>query len=452
MAKFLCVLAGYDYNTGSKLQGIQDHLYEKGFDGVQTKDIPMHITLGTYEVTKEEELKERLIKIGDSLEPFDVEFSHVGLFRHPDNDVLFITPEVSRDMLSLKDRFLDSYDQFGWTPHTTMLIDNKEIIKDALDEVLDTFQPMKGKINVLHLYEFFPTRHIISVRLGKPELKTIDATYDMLSSFKDGHFDLDRWKEYIDASVPGAKDICLNDMKHSLDASVSWDDIILPVLENVWKDTAACKRAIHSYHQVTDGLNEKINKRFGRTVDTDIYLYLGLCNGAGWVTDIGGKTTVLLGIEKILELDWLGEDDMNGLIIHELGHVYHAEYGDLYTEAETDPQRFIRQLFTEGVAMVFEQEIVGDPEYFHQDRAGWKKWCDDNLPRLKKSFAEDLPKMTIDDQRYFGDWVNFDGHIDTGYYLGVSFVRYLMQDTSFDEIISYSIDRICDEYSRWMQE
>ena len=55
MSKFLCVLAGYDYNTGSKLQGIQDHLYEIGFDGVQTKDIPMHITLGTYEVTKEEE-------------------------------------------------------------------------------------------------------------------------------------------------------------------------------------------------------------------------------------------------------------------------------------------------------------------------------------------------------------------------------------------------------------
>ena len=452
MAKILCILAGYDIGTDYELQGIQDSLYDMGFEGVQTKDIPMHFTLGTYDPEQEEELKERLVKISESTEEFDVEFNHVGLFRLPSNDVLFLAPEVSREMLSLKDNFLDSKDQFSWSPHTTMLIDHKDIISDALKVVMDNFHPIKGKVNVLHLYEFFPARHIMSRQLGKPELKIIDATSDMLSSFDAGQFDMNSWKGYIDFSVPGAKDICIKDMEQSFQASVVWEDDILPVVERVWKDTAACKRAIRSFHQVTEGLNDKINDRFGRTVDADVYLYLGLCNGAGWVTDINGKTTVLLGIEKILELDWCDEDSMNGLIIHELGHVYHSQYGDLYSEPKSQVQRFVHQLFTEGVAMVFEQEVLGDPEYFHQDRAGWKKWCDDNHDRLKKFFAEDLPTMTIDDQRYFGDWVNFDGHIDTGYYLGVSFVRYLMQDTSFDEIISYSMDRIYDEYSRWMQE
>lgn len=59
-------------------------------------------------------------------------------------------------------------------------------------------------------------------------------------------------------------------------------------------------------------------------INADVALYLGFCNGAGWVTDIDAKTVVLLGIEKIIELDWVSVDDMRGLVYHELGHVYQA--------------------------------------------------------------------------------------------------------------------------------
>ena len=38
-------------------------------------------------------------------------------------------------------------------------------------------------------------------------------------------------------------------------------------------------------------------------IDVEIVLYLGLCNGAGWVVTIDNKTYCLLGIEKILELN-----------------------------------------------------------------------------------------------------------------------------------------------------
>lgn len=452
MSKILCVLSGYDYSTESELQGMQDRLYEIGFEGVQTKDVPMHFTLGTYDPEQEEELKERLVKIGKSTEAFDVEFNHVGLFRLPSNDVLFVAPEVSREMLSLKDNFLDSKDQFSWSPHTTMLIDQKDIIREALKTIMDNFHPMKGKVSTLHLYEFFPSRHIMSVHLGDPELRIIDATSEMLTSFEAGQFDLSRWKGYIDTSVPGAKDVCIKDMEMTLQAAATWDETILPVLEMVWKDTASCNSAIRSFHQVTEGLNEKITARFGKTVDADIYLYLGLCNGAGWVTDINGKTTVLLGIEKILELDWCDMDSMNGLIIHELGHVYHAQYGDLCSGGKSEREKFISRLFDEGIAMVFEQEILGKPDYFHQDRAGWKRWCDDNYDRLRKTFAKDLNSMTVYDQRYFGDWVEFEGQIDTGYYLGTRFIRFLMEDSSFDEIISYSMDKINAGFDRWVKE
>ena len=50
---------------------------------------------------------------------------------------------------------------------------------------------------------------------------------------------------------------------------------------------------------------------------------------------------------------------MIGLMIHELGHVYQSQYGSLSYQENSMAEKFLWQLFTEGVAMVFEQEIVG---------------------------------------------------------------------------------------------
>ena len=83
----------------------------------------------------------------------------------------------------------------------------------------------------------------------------------------------------------------------------------------------------NSFCKVTDGLHEKIIESFGKKIDVDIVLYVGLCNAAGWVTTINGKNVILLGIEKIFELNWYDENSMYGLIYHELGHVYHKQYG-----------------------------------------------------------------------------------------------------------------------------
>ena len=50
--------------------------------------------------------------------------------------------------------------------------------------------------------------------------------------------------------------------------------------------------------------------------------------------------------------------------------------------------------------------------------------------------------MTPADQRYFGDWVSFEGHGDTGYYLGARFVRYLLGSDTFDNIIKYDMETV----------
>lgn len=163
--KFLCIMAGYDDETEKIIADKQTKLYEQGFSGVQTKDIPMHFTLGSYSLDREAELIGRLDKIEEEYKAFDVSFNHIGLFRNPGNDVLFMAPEVSREMLGLKDYFLDSEDKFKWAAHTTLLIDKPDVIAEALQIVLNDLSPIEGKVEYIYLYEFWPTRHIKTIKL-----------------------------------------------------------------------------------------------------------------------------------------------------------------------------------------------------------------------------------------------------------------------------------------------
>lgn len=160
MSKALYILAGYDDNTENYLSGLQNKLYDAGFTGNQTKNIPMHITMGSFPTDKEEELIATLQKMAEETEGFDITFNHVGLFGG--GNVLFVAPDANVKLLELKEKFGTSY---NWAAHTTMLIDSTDVIYKALPVVIDNFKAFAGRVEKLHLYEFFPTRHIISVDL-----------------------------------------------------------------------------------------------------------------------------------------------------------------------------------------------------------------------------------------------------------------------------------------------
>ncbi len=121
--KALYVMAGYDDDTEKILAGIQNKLYEQGFVGRHTKSIPQHITLGSFPVEKEEEMKEMLQKLGETKKSFEISFNHVGVFGG--SNVLFIAPDSNKKLLELKEKFGES---FGWTPHTTMIIDEPNVV------------------------------------------------------------------------------------------------------------------------------------------------------------------------------------------------------------------------------------------------------------------------------------------------------------------------------------
>lgn len=160
--KFLCVMAGYDAETEAHLAGLQNALYESGFCGRHTKNIPQHITLGSFPLSDEERLTALLKDLAGKTHSFPVTFNHLGIFGGA--QVLFVAPDTGHELLDLKENFGDS---FNWTPHTTMLIDDPEQIFAAQRLLAEKFSAFEGSVETLHLYEFWPTRHILTVELKK---------------------------------------------------------------------------------------------------------------------------------------------------------------------------------------------------------------------------------------------------------------------------------------------
>ncbi len=157
--KILCVMAGYDDITEKHLSKMQSNLYAKGFIGMHTKDLLQHITLGIFPTEKESELIDLVTKVSKEFKPFAITFNHIGIFGG--SRVLFIAPAPNVRLLRLKENFGESV---NWTPHTTMLIDESETIYKALPVVADHFKAFQGQVQSIHLFEFWPTRHILSLK------------------------------------------------------------------------------------------------------------------------------------------------------------------------------------------------------------------------------------------------------------------------------------------------
>ncbi|WP_238918641.1 2'-5' RNA ligase [Clostridium sp. YIM B02555] len=161
--KFLCVMAQYDKETELKLKEIQKLLSDNGFVGQQTPNLPNHITIGSFDISQEELVKEKVKMVSKQFHSFDIKLNSIGLFGL---DVLFIAPSVNHELLNLQQYFNNDYaDGFGWTAHTTMLIDDHETIQKALPYLANNFKSFTGKIESISLYEFWPTRFILKEKL-----------------------------------------------------------------------------------------------------------------------------------------------------------------------------------------------------------------------------------------------------------------------------------------------
>jgi hypothetical protein len=266
-------------------------------------------------------------------------------------------------------------------------------------------------------------------------------TFDKIQNcYTDNKFNLDAWRKYTKEFSCELSKKCEQDSKE-----YDFNKQIFPIVNNVLLNKDAALRTNTSFISVTNQLKSNINKLFKNDIDLDIILYLGLCNGAGWATALDGRNTILLGIEKIIELNWQNEADMQALIFHEIGHIWHKTYGVLYPKTQSKGEESLVQMYQEGIAMVCEHILCQNNNYYHQNKNDWLTWCKDNKLEIKQEYLNRIDN-NISTQDFFGDWCNYKGHSDVGYYLGCEFVKHLQQRYSLFDIANLNINQLYEQY------
>jgi predicted metalloprotease with PDZ domain len=193
---------------------------------------------------------------------------------------------------------------------------------------------------------------------------------------------LESWKEYL-SPYAEIKEKCLQDAsKYNFDS-----DIKPIILDALTSNFSKLEIAHNNFIKQIDILSERFQNTFSISDDIFIYFYIGLCNGAGWATTINSQESVLLGGEKIVELNWYDEKNMIALMYHELCHVAHSKlrHQSIDITFNTEKENSIWQLYTEGFAQRYEQILYKDG-FYHQDRNGWLSWCKDNHNKICKEY------------------------------------------------------------------
>lgn len=163
--QFLTLMADLDDESQKQAAGLYDALRAAGFKGTQTPGLPYHISLATFSLEKEAEITAEMKKLANEYDRIPVHISHIGIFEG--GKVLFAAPDMNpADLLSIRKAIkTETVDQYPWTPHCTILIDEPETVQEAFRVLIKSFRSFHGKITKLHLCAFWPTREIAAIEL-----------------------------------------------------------------------------------------------------------------------------------------------------------------------------------------------------------------------------------------------------------------------------------------------
>ncbi|MFP4478071.1 MAG: hypothetical protein ACLFPM_01400 [Candidatus Izemoplasmatales bacterium] len=167
--------------------------------------------------------------------------------------------------------------------------------------------------------------------------------------------------------------------------------------------------------------NKKIEMIDVSLLEINIIIYHGLGNAAGWATKYKGMPTIMLGVEKIVELAWDDQESLRNLIYHEYAHLLHEYVRETDLEPYDDHYRkWINRIYIEGFATYLESILSGT-----RRRNDWFKACKEKESQLKEELLHRLNHQ-LSCQDFFGDWYQVFGLSDTGYYLGHQYIKTLM--------------------------
>jgi len=164
--KHIYAIAEFDGDTQQRLSALYLQLVNAGFTGTQTKGIPYHITLGTFDTADEALVVRRAQAAARAVPAFSLRLAYLGLFGL---DVLFIAPAVGHALLDLRQALVpcrDSADEHPWVAHTTLLMDRPETVHGAIPVAARHFVPFRAMVERIGVYEFFPERKLGVFPLG----------------------------------------------------------------------------------------------------------------------------------------------------------------------------------------------------------------------------------------------------------------------------------------------
>lgn len=98
--------------------------------------------------------------------------------------------------------------------------------------------------------------------------------------------------------------------------------------------------------------------------------------------------------------------------------------------------------------MCFEQLLMNDPGFYHQNKNGWLSWCFENKERIAREYLRRI-ENNESCQDFFGDWCDFEGYSDVGYYLGCEVVRLISEDHNAEELINLELHAFEDYLKRF---
>ncbi len=161
--KFITVMAILDDKTQEVIESIQKDLEQLYGMDTKTKDIPYHITLGSYAVEETEEIVSRIADVANKTNSFSIKLAGLG---HFGNMVRFVKPEISEELLALHMHFDSDYANGfkGWKPHITIYRHGEPMEVELPKHVMDKFEKITDpKIVGIELGEFFPPKKIVRV-------------------------------------------------------------------------------------------------------------------------------------------------------------------------------------------------------------------------------------------------------------------------------------------------
>ena len=164
--KRIYLLAQFDEGTNKTLAEIYDKLVQAGLIGAQTKGIPYHFTLGSFDLDGESQVLERAQAVSHKTKAFDISLSHIGLFGL---GVLFLAPSMNSELMNLHSDLVPDEEICGchqWVAHATILIDRPENIQAAIPIVAQSFSPFAARIISIAAYEFFPQKFLAEYKFA----------------------------------------------------------------------------------------------------------------------------------------------------------------------------------------------------------------------------------------------------------------------------------------------